>query len=67
MTHNVLPPKDRVDFTALVAVEKVLAIVPRVCGGTMSRKAYRRSTSVSSLGSYSDSSEISESTPEQLY
>lgn len=59
--HNALPLNERTDPTALLVEETVLEMKPRVCGGIMSRKAYKRSPSVSSLGSYSDSSEISES------
>lgn len=61
MTQADLPLKERAVHAALETVLTLPAIQPRVVGGTMSLRANRRSASVSSMGSYSDSLEISES------
>lgn len=61
MTQVALPLKEMADQAAPVTVLTLFEIQPRVVGGTMSRRAYSRSASVSSVGSYSDSLEISES------
>lgn len=61
MTQAPLPLKERT-LQALLPMElTLLEIQPRVVGGTMSRRAYRRSANVSFSASKSDSLEISES------
>lgn len=61
MTQAPLPPKDRTLQAALVTALTRLETQPRVVGGMMSRRAYSRSVRVSSVGSKSDSLEISDS------
>lgn len=61
MTQAALPLKERAVQAALETVLTLPETQPRVVGGMMSRRAYRRSARVSSMGSYSDSLEISES------
>lgn len=51
MTQAPLPLKESTLQALLEMALTLLEIQPRVVGGTMSRSAYRRSASVSSLGS----------------
>lgn len=61
-TNRALPPKPSVEVTADVAVETTEQMALRVVGGMMSRRATRRSDSVSSsVGGASSSELISES------
>lgn len=50
-THSVLPPNESTERTALVVLLTAPLMVLRVCGETMSRSAYSRSASDSSVGS----------------
>jgi hypothetical protein len=61
ITQVALPANERVVQVALERVSTWPATQARVVGGTMSRRAYRRSARVSLVGSKSDSLEISES------
>lgn len=61
MTQAPLPLKERTLQAPLPMELTLLEIQPRVVGGTMSRRAYRRSANVSFSASKSDSLEISES------
>jgi hypothetical protein len=61
-TNSAFPPKLRDDLTAFDVASTALEMAVRVVGGTMSRRASRRSASVSSrVGRSSSSEEISES------
>jgi hypothetical protein len=55
MTQADLPPKERAVQVADEAALSLEEIQPRVVGGIISLRAYRRSARVSSMGSYSDS------------
>ena len=59
--QRALPANQRLDEPKPAAEETLEEIQPRAVGGTMSRRAERRSARVSSVGSYSESVEISES------
>lgn len=61
MTQAPLPLKDSTLQAVLEMALTRLEIQPRVVGGTMSRRAYRRSVKLSLMASKSESLEISES------
>lgn len=62
ITHSVLPLNSKPDLIQLVVVSTLLEMYDRVVGGTISRRARRRSAKDSSSGTLSSSSvEISES------
>ena len=59
--QRALPANQKLDEPKPATAETLEAIQPRVVGGTMSLRAERRSARVSSVGSYSESVEISDS------
>lgn len=59
--QSALPANHRLEEPKPAAEETLEEIQPRAVGGTMSRSAERRSARDSSVGSYSESVEISES------
>lgn len=59
--QRALPANQKVDEPNPATADALEEIQPRVVGGTMSFRAAMRSARVSSLGSYSESVEISDS------
>lgn len=66
MTQAPLPLNDRTLQAELEMELTRLEIQPRVVGGTISFRAYRRSVNVSLMASKSESFEISESIEAQM-
>ena len=66
ITQRALPPNETVDLVNEVRDEMVLVTRRRDCGGTMSRRAARRSRKVSSSRTGMSSVEISESRGKEM-